>query len=681
MSEKQKSGTIRLLTWPDSVLAAPEYMLGALTPEVPGKPCQAAITCIQEIISNSMDVIAENPKSKTLVVDIENYPGYVFVADDSWGIPIEMSPDVPDTTQAKLSISSLHSGSKFSGRGESSGASIGRHGVGSSAVAACSEHYILMSKITEQNYDKSIPAVRKLWEESGPRSKKDLFYIVVYQDCGKLLYEGAIKLADLNKLLPKELRDCRFPSGMSTMVMYKLSDKVFGDRKTEIPVSNLNYFLLIQKEFYKRSIDVWSNGSKLVPQDRVNYRYKIIKTFAPKDTSKNKDLSVLIYFDVDPEMGQKECFGSVNGLSVEEGVHINYIQTAFESALKDYFKIGHKYLTTGLRMCAILLAEGIGFDSQTKTRLKTITKVTASDFVNNLARDFQKAFKSDPETWELHVDRLNTIYESMRSFSAVDKAKKMIDSGRGNSMYRSKIDLVDGFAEATSGKRWDCELFLCEGLSAAGSLKGGRKDTLYHAVMPLRGKVLNVSDKSAEQVLGNKEFATIFKAIGLGIDQYNVTSECKTAEEAYEAIKKHARYGKICISTDEDPDGSAIMNGLLYAFSKFARFLIDFGMVYKVESPFYKQNGKYFYASDPKQANGFPVGLDPTKHFSRYKGLGGLDKEDVYDAFYNPGTRRLIRVTSEGIDYSKALVEDISERKKLLFDSGILSNPYGFKDL
>ena len=58
-----------------------------------------------------------------------------------------------------------------------------------------------------------------------------------------------------------------------------------------------------------------------------------------------------------------------------------------------------------------------------------------------------------------------------------------------------------------------------------------------------------------------------------------------------------------------------------------------------------------------------------------------MDKEDVYDAFYNPGTRRLIRVTSEGIDYSKALVEDISERKKLLFDSGILSNPYGFKDL
>ena len=95
MSEKQKSGTIRLLTWPDSVLAAPEYMLGALTPEVPGKPCQAAITCIQEIISNSMDVIAENPKSKTLVVDIENYPGYVFVADDSWGIPIEMSQTFP----------------------------------------------------------------------------------------------------------------------------------------------------------------------------------------------------------------------------------------------------------------------------------------------------------------------------------------------------------------------------------------------------------------------------------------------------------------------------------------------------------------------------------------------------------------------------------------------------------
>ena len=131
-----------------------------------------------------------------------------------------------------------------------------------------------------------------------------------------------------------------------------------------------------------------------------------------------------------------------------------------------------------------------------------------------------------------------------------------------------------------------------------------------------------------------------------------------------------------------DEDGLAIQNGLLYAISKFARFLVDFGLVYISESPIYEQGGKYFYPSDPRQAGTqFPVGLNQNKHFRRFKGLGSLDGSDVYDSFYNPATRRLIQVTPEGIDYSMRLVEDIDSRKKLLFDKGILSNPYGFSDL
>lgn len=545
--QKTGSGTIRLLSWPESVLAAPEYMLGALTPEVPGRPCQAAITCIQEIISNAMDVISENPASRTLVIDTEHYGPYVLVGDDSWGLPIGWSVDVPGVTQAKLSISSLHSGSKFAGRGESAGASIGRHGVGSSAVAACSASYVLLSKITPENYDKSIPAVQELWESTGPRSKKDLFYIVHYTDCGNLAYEGAMKLSDIEKYLGVT----NMPTGMSTIVMYTLSPTIFPSSLTEIPYDNLNYFLLIQKEFYRRKIDIWANGVLLSPKDLVNYRFKILKTFSPKDTSKNKELSVLIYFDIDPEMTPRQYFGSVNGLSLEDGVHLKYITSAYETALKTAYGITHKYLTPGFKMCGILLAEAIGFDSQTKTNLKTIAKVTSADFTANLVKDFQKIFKAYPDEFEPHVARLQMIYESMRSFSAVDKAKKMITSAQGNAAYRSRIEAIPGFSDATSSDRWNAECFIVEGLSAAGSLKNGRQNTLYHAVLPLRGKVLNVSEKTAEQVLDNKEFATIFKMIGLGIDQYNVTTGCSTPDEAWAAIQKNARYGKICISTDE----------------------------------------------------------------------------------------------------------------------------------
>lgn len=113
------------------------------------------------------------------------------------------------------------------------------------------------------------------------------------------------------------------------------------------------------------------------------------------------------------------------------------------------------------------------------------------------------------------------------------------------------------------------------------------------------------------------------------------------------------------------------------------RFLIDLGMIYYVESPLFKDHaGKLYYPSDPiDPQTGFPVGLDPTKHFYRWKGLGSLSKSDIYDAFYNPLTRRLIRVTPEDIDYGMSLVENINQRKKLLFDKGIITNPYGWTDL
>lgn len=120
---------------------------------------------------------------------------------------------------------------------------------------------------------------------------------------------------------------------------------------------------------------------------------------------------------------------------------------------------------------------------------------------------------------------------------------------------------------------------------------------------------------------------------------------------------------------------------ILYLISKYARFLIDFGLVYVVMSPLYAQNGKYFFQNDPLQpGTTFPVGLDPKKPFHRWKGLGSIPKEEVYNAFYNPTTRRLVQVTPEGIDYFRSLVEDIGVRKDLLIQAGILGNPFNLQD-
>lgn len=128
----------------------------------------------------------------------------------------------------------------------------------------------------------------------------------------------------------------------------------------------------------------------------------------------------------------------------------------------------------------------------------------------------------------------------------------MIDDAQGRNMFKSRVELIEGFSDATSKDRWSCELYLVEGNSAGGSLKSGRHNTLYHSVLPLRGKILSVADKTIDQALDNKEIHTIFKVIGLGMDVNNVTKDAKSFEEAYELIKKYSRFGKIILAVDAD---------------------------------------------------------------------------------------------------------------------------------
>lgn len=632
--------------------------------------------CLREIIDNATDESYACKTCNDIFINTD-FLGWNIVADSGRGIPIFMSPDRPDQTQADVSISVAHAGSKFKGTGMTK---TGTFGLGSSIVNALSEDYILLSIITEENHNQSIKPVFDLWNSSGPRSKKDLYYIVWYKK-GYKYYEGAHKKSDIERQIfgNKDV----LPSGYSSIVLFKPDPEIFGKPKTEVPVENLRNFALIQEKFYKRKVNLHINGTTINSSGFVPFRYEILKSITPADTSQNKSIGVYVTFEIDEDFGSKVCGGSVNGLKVDSGIHIQYLESCYEQALKAEYKIKHKTIFNGLKMFVLVLADEISYDSQTKVRLKSITKVKISDFTD-IVKEFQKVFRRDPEYWETHVGKLNYLAESMKSLSAVEKAQKIIDGASGSSMYRSKAEMIPGFSDATAGHgdRWDCELVLCEGQSAAGSLKSGRRSTQFHAILPLRGKVKNVSEVDANTMMENKEFYTIFRLIGLGIDENNVTHGCKTVGEAMEKIKKHARYGKIILNFDEDSDGSQIRSGMLYAIAKFARFMLDAGMIYYSMGPLFKQNNKFYFPTDIKPGEYFPSGdFDPKKPFLRYKGLGSLSKMDVYDAYFNPATRKLVQVTTENLEYAMSLVEDINQRKNLLYSAGILSNPYGFSDL
>lgn len=666
----EQADEIKLLQWPECVKARPGMYIG-------GTDASCVSTLLREIIDNATD---ECQKGADCVVIDRDFNGLTLVADNGRGISIEYNKTVPGVISADLSISSLHSGSKFM---DNKGATVGQNGVGSACTNALSSDYILMSRITPLNFDKSLPEVRKLWESCGPRSKKDLFYIVWYKQ-GIKHYEGAHKKVDIEHQLFGKAGYKEIPSGMSTIVMFNPDPTVFTEgTKMNVPMENLQYFLLIQEKFYGKKVNLWVDGTKIETSGFVGFRNEIFKTIVPADPSANEKIDVYISFEADPELSPKSEFGSVNGLVVNSGVHLSYVEDCFEKALRETYGIKHRFVHNGLRLLVIALASEAVFSSQTKEKLKSFLKVKPTDF-EPLVKEFQKVFRKDSEYWGQHVSNLNYLADSLKALSATDKAQRMIDSASGNSYYRSKSDLVDGFADATARDRWNCELFITEGLSPCGSLKKARKvrnGAIYEAVLPLKGKILNVSEVDIDRALENKEISTIFTLLGVGIQEHNVTSGCKTIEEAFEALQKYARFGKICISVDADSDGSQICSLILYLFSKYARFLIDLGCVYIVKAPLFEQGGKYWYPGDPMSPDThLPIGLDEKKPFSRWKGLGSMNSDEVHKAFFNPITRKLIQVTPENISEAMALTEDIEVRKKLLWDAGILTNPFGLND-
>lgn len=664
---ENNSNEIRVLGFPEAIRTRPGMYLGDVSDTT---------QLLVEVIGNIQDEVSACSTCNSAIID-QNWNGYQLCQDSGRGMPIFMSVDKPNQTAMEVALTNIHAGSKF---GSTSDVRVGMNGCGLKACVACSERFIMMSKVTQDNYNKSLPIVEEVWNSYGPRSKKDIYYALFFEK-GYKVYEGVDKLDNLEKLIfsSENPQYEPLPRGFNTIVLFRGDPEIFENTSSKLPLRSLQYFLLIQEKLYKRKIEL------IVNRERLNgifkpFKFEIFKTIIPADTSKNKYVTVYTTFETDPELGQKQEFGSVMGLDAE-GIHINYIEKCYEDALKNEFKIKHKYLTNGLKLCVIVICEDVVFNSQNKERLKSISKVKQSDF-GEITKEFQKIFRNNPEYWQEHVARLNYLADSMKSLSASEKAQKMIDDAQGRNMFKSRVELIEGFSDATGKNRWDCELFLCEGLSPAGSLKSGRHNTQFHAVLPLRGKILSVLDKTVDQALDNKEIHTIFKVIGLGMDVNNVTKDAKSFEEAYELIKKYSRYGKIVIAVDADPDGEQIKKLILYLFGKFGRFLIDFGMVYQIMSPIFEQGDKKFYPGDPLQDNGiFPIGLDPSKPFFRRKGLGAFNSEDIYDIFYNPATRKLIQVTPDGFDYSMKLTEDIEERKKLLFDAGIITNPYGFTDL
>lgn len=445
---ENNSNEIRVLGFPEAIRTRPGMYLGDVSDTT---------QLLVEVIGNIQDEVSACSTCNSAIID-QNWNGYQLCQDSGRGMPIFMSVDKPNQTAMEVALTNIHAGSKF---GSTSDVRVGMNGCGLKACVACSERFIMMSKVTQDNYNKSLPIVEEVWNSYGPRSKKDIYYALFFEK-GYKVYEGVDKLDNLEKLIfsSENPQYEPLPRGFNTIVLFRGDPEIFENTSSKLPLRSLQYFLLIQEKLYKRKIEL------IVNRERLNgifkpFKFEIFKTIIPADTSKNKYVTVYTTFETDPELGQKQEFGSVMGLDAE-GIHINYIEKCYEDALKNEFKIKHKYLTNGLKLCVIVICEDVVFNSQNKERLKSISKVKQSDF-GDITKEFQKIFKNNPEYWQEHVARLNYLADSMKSLSASEKAQKMIDDAQGRNMFKSRVELIEGFSDATGKNRWDCELFLCEG--------------------------------------------------------------------------------------------------------------------------------------------------------------------------------------------------------------------------
>lgn len=702
----EQQDDIRQQKWPNCVRDRADMYVGTVDGE---DNTSSYNTLLREIVNNSTDECAVNDNNRPVIFIQRNFNGLVLVADNGRGIKIEYDKDGSGKIQADLSISEIHTGSKFinsdSKAKKSFIATSGKNGVGSAAVNALSDDYILLSWITPYNYDKSLPEVKKLWESCGPRSKKELFYIVWYKK-GVKHYEGALKKSDIERMLFGSMPTYKeLPNGMSTIVMFSPDPTIFKNKAKDamdrgctmgmlmdIPEEYLRYFLLSQEKFGKKKVSIYVEDKLLDSSSFEGYSYEITKRITPSDTSLNPFVDFFVSFDTEGDLAPYKNItrGSVNGLVVNSGYHIDSIKKCFVSVIKTALKkelnieIPDRLYTSGLRLCVVVQCMETSFSSQTKESLGGIPGLKTTD-LTPISQEIAKIIRNNPDYWIKHFESLVGYAESLNNLSAKAKADRMMAAGRSGGVFIPKGIELKKFANCTIKDPKLAELFLVEGESAGAGLKSGRKidpilGGIAQAILPLRGKILNVKDSDVARALQNKEISTMFTILGVGIGNNNclVAENAKTYEEEEAALDKWLRFHKIVICTDGDADGSHIQNLLLYLFSKFAPFLITHGKVYIGKAPLYYQNGNYFYPGDPLQpGTTFPVGYDQTKPGSRWKGLGSIPKNQVYDSFFNPITRKLLRVTPEGMDVAMKLIESNEARKKFLTERGIVTNPFG----
>ncbi len=569
---------------------------------------------VWEIVDNSIDeALAGFGKKITVTIGKDNS---IRVADEGRGMPTGIHASGKPTTEVILTI--LHAGGKFSEDGgyKTSG---GLHGVGSSVVNALSE-----------------------WLE-----------VTVYRDgvIHQQRFEDGAKIISPLKKIGKT-------SKTGTTIHFKPNQNIFST--TEFNYSTIcerlreSAFLLkgiemniIDERTGKHESFQYDNGLEAFIE-YLNYDKKTLHTTVSFD-----DVSHPIEVEVAFQMTdgyQENLISFVNLVRTGDGgTHETGFRSGFTKVFNEYAR---KYgllkqkdknlegsdVREGLTaIISVKIPESLlQFEGQTKSKLGT---PEARNIVENVVYEQVNYFLE--ENKETANELVKKMIKASQARNAARKAREEARKGKGQKV--EKI-LSGKLAPAQSKDKKRKELYLVEGDSAGGSAKQGR-DRKYQAILPLRGKVINTEKAAMSDILKNEEISTIINTVGAGVGA------------DFNADDSH--YAKVIIMTDADTDGAHIQVLLLTFFYRYMRGLIQAGKVYIALPPFYKvskKNGKHedvIYAWDDEELEKAKKQIGRGYAVQRYKGLGEMNADQLWETTMNPETRTLIQVSIE----DAALVE------------------------
>ena len=570
---------------------------------------------VTEIVDNSIDEALAGYCNEINVVIHDN--GSVSVQDNGRGIPTGIHPK-EGVSAAELVLTKLHAGGKFGGGGYK--ISGGLHGVGLSVVNALSETLVVdikqNGKHHHQVYHRGIPEDRlAVVGEVGEKDTgtkvtflpdKEIFPITEFNY--DVLKSRLREIAFLNKGLRITIKDERFEREQENVYQFMGGIQEFVADLTEKKNCVFSEPIYVDKIYkYKRKDE---NGESRDATCEIEFSFQYTDTYTENIHSYCNNIHT--------EEGGKH----------EEGFKNSLMKIVNEYALenklmKDKMKLSGEDTREGIIAVISVKVEEPQFEGQTKTKLGTdeIKGFTAKAMEETL-KDYLEEHPKEAR------DLINKCLLSQKAREAARNARE--DTRRKSAM--DSMALPDKFADCSSRDASVCEIFIVEGNSAGGTAKNGR-DRNYQAILPLRGKILNVEKTRLARALENEEINTMITAFGCGIHE-----NCDPSK---------LRYDKVVIMTDADVDGSHIQILMLTFFYRYMCPLIETGHIYLAQPPLYRViKGKqtYYYYSEEEKTKGVEE-LGQINDIQRYKGLGEMDADQLWDTTMNPETRTLKRVT------------------------------------